>query len=81
MSINLKRETGNKFTVKFICTEWDKDILGRTYADSRMDHKAVAFTHNFNSSGSWNDISGTRKLDTNPGSDCSTELTYTIAIH
>ncbi len=81
LSIKLKREMGSKFTVKFTCSEWDKDILGRVYADSRMDHKAVSFTHGFNSSGSWSDISGTRKLDTNPGSDCSTELTYTIAVH
>ena len=81
LSIKMKRESGNKFTVKFICTEWDKNIFGHVYADSRMDHKAVTFTHNFNSSGNWNDISGTRKLDTNPGSDCSTELTYTIAVH
>ena len=80
LSVKMKREPGNKFTVKFICTEWDKNIFGKVYADSRMDYKAVAFTHNYNSSGSWNDISGTRKLDTNPGSDCSTELTYTIAI-
>jgi thiol-activated cytolysin len=80
LSIKLKREAGNKFTVKFICTEWDKNIFGYVYPDSRMDHKAVAFTHNYNSSGSWNDISGIRKLDTNPGSDCSTELTYTISV-
>ena len=80
LSIKLKREIGNKFTVKFICTEWDKDILGRVYPDSRMDHKAVSFTHNFNSSGSWSDISNTRTLSTNPGSDCSTELIYAVSV-
>ena len=80
-SIKLKREMGNKFTIKFISTEWDKDILGRVYPDSRMDHKVVSFSHNFNTSGNWSDISGTRTLSTNPGSDCASDLTYAVRVH
>ncbi len=81
LSIKLKREIGNKFMIKFICSEWDKDILGNVYEDTRMNHKPISFTHNYNSSGSWSDISGTRKLTLNPGSDCSSELLYTIAVN
>ena len=81
LSIAMKRETGNRFTVKLICSEWDKDIFGKVYPDSRMDHKPVSFTHNFNSSGSWSDISGSRKITINPGSDCSSGLTYTVSVH
>lgn len=81
ISIKLDRTQGNKFTVKFICNEWDKDILQRVYKDSRMNSKTVQFTHNFNSNGGWSDISGVRSLVTNPGSDCSTELTYKISVY
>jgi Thiol-activated cytolysin len=80
LSIKLKRELGDKFTVKFICTEWDKDIFGKVYPDSRMDHKAVSFTHNFSTNGGWSDISSTRTLSTNPGSDCATDLIYAVSV-
>lgn len=81
ISIKLNRTPGNKFTVKFICNEWDQDILGRVYKDSRMSSKTVQFTHNFDSNSRWSDISGVRSLLTNPGSDCSTELIYSISVH
>ncbi len=80
LTANMKREVGNKFTVKFICTEWDKNILGNTHADDRMNKKSVSFTHQYNSNGTWSDITGNRKLTTNPGSDCSTEVNYTVSV-
>ncbi len=81
LSIKLKREMGNKFTVELICTEWDVDILGNAIPDSKMDHKPVSFTHNFNTNGSWSDISGERQLVIDSGSNCSTELSYTVTVH
>lgn len=80
LSVKLKRETGSRFTVRFICNEWDKNIFGKVYKDSRMSSKTVSFTHEYNSGGNWNDITGKRKLTTNPGSDCSTEVDYTVAV-
>jgi thiol-activated cytolysin len=81
LSINLKRELGNKFSVRFICSEWDVDIFGNVYTDTRMSKKTVTSTHEYNSSGSWNDISGERSLITNPGSDCSSQLLYTVSVY
>jgi hypothetical protein len=81
LSIKLKREMGNKFTVELICTEWDKDLFGNAYPDTRMDHKTVSFTHSFNSNGSWSDISGELDLNADSGTSCSTELIYTVKVN
>jgi thiol-activated cytolysin len=79
LTINMKREVGNKFTVRLICSEWDKDILQNTYRDSRMNKKTVSFTHQYNSDGKWSDEGG-RLLTTNPGSDCSSEVNYRVTV-
>ncbi len=72
---------GNHFTVKFICREWDKDILGRVFADSRMNKKSGSIRHEY-SNGRWTNLGNGSKLITlNPGDNaCSTELSYSVSV-
>ncbi len=79
LSINMPRKTGSKFTVQLVCSEWDKDILGRGYKDSRMNGKTASFTHELKSDGTWSDIKN-RTIIINPNTDCSTSLNYTPKI-
>jgi len=74
------RTEGNKFRVKFICSEWDKPLIGDPYRDSRMNKRTLVQEHIF-SGDKWSNISGTRYLVTNPGSDCSTQLSYKVTIN
>jgi hypothetical protein len=78
--ITMARTEGNKFRVRFICTEWDRPIIGDPYRDSRMNQQTLTLSHIF-SGDKWSNISGIRYMTTNPGSDCSTEFSYTVLIN
>lgn len=71
---------GNHFTIKFICKEWDKPVIGNAYGDSRMNKKSGSIRHEFRNS-VWSNLgNGTKSIVLNPGdSKCSTKLVYTIA--
>ncbi|KAA3615379.1 MAG: hypothetical protein DWQ05_13565 [Calditrichaeota bacterium] len=72
---------GNYFTVKFICKEWDKDILGKTFGDSRMNKKSGSIRHDYRNAGWSNLEKGTRTIVLNSGNNkCSTQMTYTVAV-
>ena len=77
--LTFDRTEGNKFKIKFICTEWDRPLIGNPYHDSRMDERTLVTEHIF-SGGTWSNVSGTRYLITNPGSDCSTEFNYFVKV-
>ncbi len=74
---NLKE--GNYFTVKFICKEWDRDIFGKTWGDSRMNKKSGYIRHEFRNN-TWSNLgNGYKSIVLNPGNnDCSTQLSYKI---
>ncbi len=74
---NLKE--GNYFQVSFTCKEWDKDVLGNRFGDSRMNKKSGSIRHEFRNSVWTNLGSGTKTITLNPGNNaCSTSLTYTV---
>jgi len=70
---------GNHFTITFTCKEWDKDILGNVYGDSRMNSKAGSIRHEFRN-GRWTNLSnGSPTITLNEGTNCSTQLNYSIS--
>ncbi len=70
---------GNYFKVKFTCKEWDKDILGNRFGDSRMNKKTGSIRHEFRNSFWTNLGNGTKTITLNPGHNaCSVSLTYTV---
>ncbi len=84
--IRLEKALGQKFTVKFVCTETDKNIFGTKYADSRMNAREGATTYEFNSSGGWG-VAGSgvtlpasaQTISVGSG-NCSVKLDYNITI-
>ncbi len=74
---NLKEN--NYFTIKFICKEWDRDIFGNTWGDSRMNKKSGSIRHDFRNS-TWSNLgNGYKTIVLNPGNTaCSTQLSYKI---
>lgn len=77
--LTFNRTEGNKFKIRFICTEWDVPLIGNPYHDTRMDENTLVTEHIF-SIDKWSNISGTRYLIINPGSDCSTEFNYSVTV-
>lgn len=81
-TINRKRviriEKGQSYNidVKFTATEWDKDILGNVYPDSRLDHVSAHRLHS-NGSTSAGFSDGERTL-TIGGSDLQLRFVYRI---
>jgi hypothetical protein len=61
-------------TVRFTATEWDKPIIGATYADDRLDHATTSSTHVY-SNGTWSNL-GTHTM-TLGISGCRVRLSYT----
>lgn len=63
-------------TVGLTATEWDADILGRTYADSRMDHLTTSRAHSSTSTAApVNGYEGFLKLG---GGELEVRLVYSI---
>ncbi len=80
-TFTLPKELGKKFTIKLICYETDKPLIGSAYKDSRMNYANIAGTHSYRTSGSWSGTSpSSRKITINPGTNCSVSLSYSITI-
>ncbi len=74
----IRIEKGQPYNIKvsFTATEWDRDIFGRTYADTRMDNLTESRTHsNGSSTAGFND--GERWITLGTG-DLQLRLVYTI---
>ncbi|MBI1933682.1 MAG: thiol-activated cytolysin family protein [Ignavibacteriales bacterium] len=86
--IKMEKALGQKFTIKFVCTETDKSIFGVVYSDDRMNGRYGATTYEFNSSGGWG-VAGTGAVlpstssqSITLGSDnCQVKLDYSISIY
>jgi thiol-activated cytolysin len=72
----LAASEGQKFTVRFRCSEWDRNILGQTYRDSRMDNATAEYTHVYRN-GAWNAKSKTLVLGST--SDCKVSEAYSFS--
>lgn len=86
--IKMEKALGQKFTVKFVCTETDKSIFGVVYSDDRMNAREGAITYEFNSSGGWGVAgtgaalpSGATQIITLGSDNCQVKLTYNISIY
>lgn len=66
--------SGQQITVQFEASERDKNIIGQTYNDSRLDNARNSIAHKFNS-GTWSSL-GPRSIELGSG-DCRVRLTYT----
>lgn len=67
---------GQQVTVEFRGTEYDYDILGNPFADSRMDGIQTTAQHTYNGS-SWSGL-GPQTLTLGSG-DCRVRLSYTAS--
>ncbi len=65
---------GQQITVEFVASERDKNIIGQTYNDSRLDGARKSIAHKFNN-GSWSSL-GPRSIELGSG-DCRVRLNYT----
>lgn len=66
-------------TVRFQATEWDRSIVGVTYADDRLAGTAGQKQHTY-TNGTWSDLGvQTITLGTATPADCMVRLTYTAS--
>ncbi len=66
--------SGQQITVEFVASEHDKNIIGQTYNDSRLDGARNSISHKFNN-GTWSSL-GPRSIELGSG-DCRVRLSYT----
>ncbi len=91
VAFRLPRRAASSFTVELVASEWDQDVFGKKWRDSRMDQSTATRTHTFQpTSGTWSNLatSSTRLGGAYPsaiqltagraGSDCSAELHYVV---
>lgn len=85
--ITLEKKIGEKFTVAFYCSEYDKNVWGTTIKDSRMNSEYGADTFEFNSSAQWG-LAGTgggsspiiESISLGSG-NCQVRLNYSVTIY
>jgi thiol-activated cytolysin len=73
------RQVGNRFSVTFYSTEWDKYVWGETFKDSRMNNRSSSKTHEFGSTG-WSNVTTSDIRLVNGSQNCQAELVYSVGV-
>jgi hypothetical protein len=71
---------GNRFSVTFYSTEWDRDLFTGAFRDSRMNNRSISKVHEFGSTG-WTNLSDGAEIKLVNGSqNCQAELAYSVDV-
>lgn len=73
-AITVDAEPGATVSVSIIASEWDKDILGNVYPDSRMEYESGVVKHVFDGT-RWSNL-GARSITLGSGG-CQVRLSWT----
>jgi thiol-activated cytolysin len=77
---NAARRVGNRFSVTFYSTEWDRDLFTGAFRDSRMNNRSISKVHEFGSTG-WTNLSDGAEIKLVNGSqNCQAELAYSVDV-
>jgi thiol-activated cytolysin len=78
--VNAARRVGNRFSVTFYSTEWDRDLFTGAFRDSRMNNRSISKVHEFGSTG-WTNLSDGAEIKLVNGSqNCQAELAYSVDV-